>query len=179
MSVTASDPDRRRKWVYLFGAGRSDGSADMRELLGGKGANLAEMASLGLPVPPGFTISTEVCAYYYANDRTLPEGLEVASRERARYRRRCSRCGVRRSEEPVARLGPFGRAGLDARHDGHDPQPRPQRRDGGGSGATLRRRALRLRQLSPLHPDVQRRRAGRRASACSRRSSKRTRTRTA
>ena len=76
MSVTASDPDRRRKWVYLFGAGRSDGSADMRELLGGKGANLAEMASLGLPVPPGFTISTEVCAYYYANDRTLPEGLE-------------------------------------------------------------------------------------------------------
>src|SRR5690554_4083462 len=77
MSVTASDPDRRRKWVYLFGAGRSDGSADMRELLGGKGANLAEMASLGLPVPPGFTISTEVCTYYDANDRTLPDGLDA------------------------------------------------------------------------------------------------------
>jgi len=76
MSDTASAPDRRRKWVYLFGAGRSDGSAEMRELLGGKGANLAEMASLGLPVPPGFTITTEVCTYYYANNRTLPEGLE-------------------------------------------------------------------------------------------------------
>src|SRR6478609_4153675 len=49
------------KRVYLFGAGKADGAADMKELLGGKGANLAEMASLGLPVPPGFTITTEVC----------------------------------------------------------------------------------------------------------------------
>lgn len=77
MSTSSTDPDRRHKWVYLFGAGRSDGSADMRNLLGGKGANLAEMASLGLPVPPGFTISTEVCTYYYANGRTLPDGLDA------------------------------------------------------------------------------------------------------
>ncbi len=61
--------------VYLFGAGRTDGAAHMKDLLGGKGANLAEMAGLGLPVPPGFTITTEVCAAYYANGRALPEGL--------------------------------------------------------------------------------------------------------
>jgi pyruvate,orthophosphate dikinase len=64
------------KRVYLFGAGRADGSADMKDLLGGKGANLAEMANLGLPVPPGFTITTEVCTAYYANGRTLPDGLK-------------------------------------------------------------------------------------------------------
>ena len=64
-----------RKWVYRFGAGSADGKADMRELLGGKGANLAEMAALGLPVPPGFTITTEACTHYYANERTLPNDL--------------------------------------------------------------------------------------------------------
>lgn len=63
------------KWVYNFGAGKADGSAKLRELLGGKGANLAEMANLGLPVPPGFTISTEVCTHYYANGRTYPSDL--------------------------------------------------------------------------------------------------------
>ena len=52
------------KWVYSFGDGRAEGKSDMRNLLGGKGAGLAEMANLGLPVPPGFTITTEVCTYY-------------------------------------------------------------------------------------------------------------------
>jgi pyruvate,orthophosphate dikinase len=65
-----------RKRVYLFGGGRADGRADMKALLGGKGANLAEMAGLGLPVPPGFTITTEVCADFFASRRTLPEGLK-------------------------------------------------------------------------------------------------------
>ena len=65
------------KLVYLFAADRTDGAADMKDLLGGKGANLAEMASLGLPVPPGFTISTEVCTAYYANGRKLPDGLKA------------------------------------------------------------------------------------------------------
>ena len=64
------------KWVYAFAAGYVDGRASMTELLGGKGANLAEMAALGLPVPPGFTITTEVCKAYYANSRKLPEGLK-------------------------------------------------------------------------------------------------------
>jgi pyruvate,orthophosphate dikinase len=71
-AVAKSEP----KWVYRFGSGGSDGTADMRELLGGKGANLAEMASLGLPVPPGFTLTTEVCTAYYDGGRKLPAGLE-------------------------------------------------------------------------------------------------------
>ncbi|HSK38958.1 MAG TPA: PEP/pyruvate-binding domain-containing protein, partial [Arenibaculum sp.] len=64
-------------WVYNFGEGKADGRADMKNLLGGKGANLAEMSSLGLPVPPGFTITTEVCTYYYKNDRTYPAELKT------------------------------------------------------------------------------------------------------
>jgi pyruvate,orthophosphate dikinase len=65
------------KWVYSFGEGRSDGSAALRDLLGGKGANLAEMSNLGLPVPPGFTITTEVCAYFYAHAQRYPDDLEA------------------------------------------------------------------------------------------------------
>lgn len=64
------------KWVYTFGDGQAEGDASQRNLLGGKGANLAEMASLGLPVPPGMTITTEVCTYYYENDETYPAALE-------------------------------------------------------------------------------------------------------
>ncbi|MFH5925057.1 pyruvate, phosphate dikinase [Roseomonas xinghualingensis] len=63
-------------WVYGFGAGRNDGRADMRNLLGGKGANLAEMASIGLPVPPGFTITTEVCTYFTENKGQYPADLD-------------------------------------------------------------------------------------------------------
>ena len=63
------------KWVYTFGDGKAEGSAAMRDLLGGKGANLAEMANLGLPVPPGFTITTEVCAWYYSNQKSYPPEL--------------------------------------------------------------------------------------------------------
>ena len=63
------------KWVYSFGDGRAEGKASMRNLLGGKGAGLAEMANLGLPVPPGFTITTDVCTYYYANNKQYPANL--------------------------------------------------------------------------------------------------------
>ncbi|MGC8897410.1 MAG: pyruvate, phosphate dikinase [Bacteroidota bacterium] len=65
-----------RKYVYFFGGGKAEGTAEMKELLGGKGANLAEMTNIGLPVPPGFTISTEVCTYYYSHAKTYPKGLE-------------------------------------------------------------------------------------------------------
>src|ERR1700743_230852 len=64
------------KWVYSFGNGTAEGRAEMRNLLGGKGANLAEMSSLGLPVPPGFTITTEVCTAFYANNRRYPDDLQ-------------------------------------------------------------------------------------------------------
>src|SRR6478672_13176235 len=63
------------RWVFTFGAGHADGSASDRNLLGGKGAYLAEMSRLGLPVPPGFTISTEVCAVYYERGENLPDEL--------------------------------------------------------------------------------------------------------
>ncbi|NLM97149.1 MAG: pyruvate, phosphate dikinase, partial [Halanaerobiaceae bacterium] len=66
-----------QKYVYSFGGGKADGQAGMRNLLGGKGANLAEMTSLGINVPPGFTITTEVCTLFYENDRQYPDGLEA------------------------------------------------------------------------------------------------------
>ncbi|RXK55171.1 pyruvate, phosphate dikinase [Oleiharenicola lentus] len=65
------------KYVYTWGAGKADGNGSMKALLGGKGANLAEMTRIGLPVPPGFTITTEVCTYYYANKRTYPAALQA------------------------------------------------------------------------------------------------------
>ena len=64
------------KWVYTFGNGKAEGDANMRNLLGGKGANLAEMNKVGLPVPPGFTVTTDVCTYYYANNNTYPADLK-------------------------------------------------------------------------------------------------------
>ena len=66
------------KFVYYFGGGKADGNESMKNLLGGKGANLAEMAghpALRLPVPPGFTVTTEVCTYYYKNKKTYPKTL--------------------------------------------------------------------------------------------------------
>ncbi|MBU6235206.1 MAG: pyruvate, phosphate dikinase, partial [Alphaproteobacteria bacterium] len=66
-----------QKWVYGFGNGKAEGKADMKNLLGGKGANLAEMSSIGLPVPPGFTITTEVCTHFYANKQQYPDSLKA------------------------------------------------------------------------------------------------------
>src|SRR6516225_2992224 len=65
------------KFVYLFGNGKADGDGSMKPLLGGKGANLAEMSRIGLPVPPGITITTEVCTYYYQNKKSYPKELEA------------------------------------------------------------------------------------------------------
>lgn len=70
-----------KKYVYFFGEGKADGKADMKELLGGKGANLAEMCHLKIPVPAGFTITTEVCTYYYKHNRTYPPELEKQVKE--------------------------------------------------------------------------------------------------
>src|SRR5438046_7938327 len=68
---------RPAKFVYYFGEGKADGSGKMKPLLGGKGANLAEMTRIGLPVPPGFTITTEVCSYFYAHNRSYPPQLKA------------------------------------------------------------------------------------------------------
>src|ERR1044071_7039730 len=71
----AAAAQSKGKWVSGFGDGRAEGTAAMRDLLGGKGAGLAEMANLGLPVPPGFTITTEVCTYYYSHNKQYPKDL--------------------------------------------------------------------------------------------------------
>ncbi|MEW6768893.1 MAG: pyruvate, phosphate dikinase [Pseudomonadota bacterium] len=77
-SAAKSSPAAKSgKWVYSFGDGRAEGKAGMKDLLGGKGANLAEMANLGLPVPPGFTIPTSVCTYFYANGKSYPKELKA------------------------------------------------------------------------------------------------------
>ncbi|MGA2852550.1 MAG: pyruvate, phosphate dikinase [Verrucomicrobiota bacterium] len=72
---------KSNKYVYLFGNKKADGNGSMKPLLGGKGANLAEMSRIGLPVPPGFTMTTEVCTYYYNNKRTYPKVLEAQARD--------------------------------------------------------------------------------------------------
>src|SRR2546430_7909066 len=74
-TTTRKSTTAKKKWVYLFAAGKAEGNADMRALLGGKGAGLAEMTNAGLPVPPGFTITTEACNAYFASNKRLPPGL--------------------------------------------------------------------------------------------------------
>src|SRR5438445_12839134 len=76
----AAFPEKRKKtrrYVYYCGDGHADGSGSMKPLLGGKGANLHEMTRIGLPVPPGFTITTELCSYFYDHNRTYPRELET------------------------------------------------------------------------------------------------------
>src|SRR5712675_1551944 len=76
-SKPAPEAAKSGKWVFTFGDGKAEGKAGLRDLLGGKGANLAEMANLGLPVPPGFTIPTSVCTYFYAHDKSYPKELKA------------------------------------------------------------------------------------------------------
>src|SRR5882724_3909930 len=77
VSKPAVETVKSGKWVYTFGDGKAEGKAGLRDLLGGKGANLAEMANLGLPVPPGFTIPTSVCTYFYAHEKSYPKELKT------------------------------------------------------------------------------------------------------
>ncbi len=135
------------------------GGREMRELLGGKGANVAEMTRvLGAErVPTGFTITTEACVQYMRDDRTEPEELagEVAAALADLEERAGKRLGRRR--RPAARLRALGRARVDAGDDGHRPEPRPQRRVGRGARGPHREPALRLGRLPPLRADVRQR----------------------
>ena len=118
-----------KRYIYAWGEGRAEGDATMRDLLGGKGAGLAEMTNAGLPVPPGFTITTVACTDYFAAGEQLPDGLwddilgAVADLERQTGKQ------LRRPRQPTAGIGPLRREVLDARNDGHRPQPRAQPRD--------------------------------------------------
>ena len=100
-----------RKLVYAFGGGSAEGNAAMKDLLGGKGANLAEMAGLGLPVPPGFTISTEVCTYFYAHGRRYPPALRA---DVARHLRRIEQVVGTRFGDPANPLLVSVRSGARA-----------------------------------------------------------------
>ena len=97
------------KWVYLF----TEGNADMRELLGGKGANLAEMTNIGLPVPQGFTITTEACTQYYEDGREI--NAEIQGQKE-----------IRRYQESAACFRSFRRESFHAGYDGHDLKPRSE-----------------------------------------------------
>src|SRR6201996_5052971 len=87
-STSKAKISKKPRYVYYFGDGKADGDGKMKPLLGGKGANLAEMTRIGLPVPPGFTISTEVCTYFYANKRTYPPAMQMQVED-----------GIRRAEK--------------------------------------------------------------------------------
>ena len=154
------------KYVYLFGS-KTDGNGTMKPLLGGKGANLAEMCRIGLPVPPGFTITTEVCTYYYANKRSYPPTLRQEMER-----------GIASLEQQTGKK--FGDLKdpllVSVRSGARDSMPGMmdtilnlglERPDGRGAGGEDRESALCLGLLPPLRPDVLRRRA-RRAEAAGR-----------
>jgi len=141
------------KRAYFFGGGKAEGNKEMKNLLGGKGANLAEMANIGLPVPPGFTITTEVCTEFYKSGPKLPKGLDAEIR-----------AAVGRMEKAVgAKFGdPSNPLLVSVRSGARASMPgmmdtilnRLERQDGRRSGRQVGQRALRLRQLSPLHRHV-------------------------
>ncbi len=126
---TADRPHRAAKrYIYAWGGGQAEGDATMRDLLGGKGAGLAEMTNAGLPVPPGFTITTEACNDYFTAGEQLPDG-PVGRRPGGCPRGRGpDRQGLRQRRRPAPRVGPLGRQVLHARDDGHGPQPRARTR---------------------------------------------------
>src|SRR5260221_13002249 len=80
-AAKGSSSSKARKYVYFFGSGKADGNRTMKDLLGGKGAGLAEMTNAGLPVPPGFTISTEVCNIYYKEKQKIPAAIDRETAE--------------------------------------------------------------------------------------------------
>ena len=145
------------KRVFFFGGGKAEGNGAMKDVLGGKGAGLAEMTNLGVPVPPGFTISTEACNLLLQEPREASAGCQGGDRGEPREARACDRQEARRSEKPAARLRPFGGEVLHARHDGHGPQPRTERQDGGRACAEVPQPPVCVRFLPPLPDDVLRR----------------------
>ncbi len=160
--------EKRKKtprYVYYFGDGHADGAGTMKPLLGGKGANLHEMTRIGLPVPPGFTITTEVCSYFYDHNRTYPPQLEAQVASGAGQSRKIHGQKIRRQGAAVACFGALRRARFHARHDGHDPQPRDERRSRGDRREENEQRAVRLGFVSAFPADVRRRRHGRSETA--------------
>ncbi len=112
----------KKKRVYTFGNGKAEGNAQMRELLGGKGANCAEMNLVGVPVPPGFTITTEVCnEYYQVGQEKIVEELTAEVEAAVKHVEELM------NEEPAPCFCTFGRTRFYAGYDGYHPQPRSER----------------------------------------------------
>ena len=130
------------KWVYRFGDGAAEGRAEMKNLLGGKGAGLAEMSNLGLPVPPGFTITTEVCTYFYANGKSYPSELQDQVADGLATIERWLGARFGDADNPLARFGSLRGPRLDAGDDGYGAQSRAQRPRRAGACTQERRRAL-------------------------------------
>ena len=139
--------------VFFFGEGRAEGDPKRRDLLGGKGAGLAEMTSLGLPGSARLHDFDRSVQRVFAT-RAHPETLDAEVDRRARARREERRRGARRRSEAAARQRALGRARVDARHDGHDPEPRPERRRPSRGSRRARTIALRDRRVPPLRRDV-------------------------
>ena len=116
-----------KKYVYSFGGGTADGDGKMKDILGGKGANLAEMCNAGVPVPPGFTISTEVCNIYFNNNARFRRKSTTQIRKRSPKLEKRTRQEAGRTEEPAAAQRALRREVLHARHDEHHPEPGPER----------------------------------------------------
>ena len=150
-----------KRYIYAWGEGTAEGNGKMKDLLGGKGAGLAEMTIAGLPTPPGFTITTEACNDYFAAGKALPAGLWDDVLEAMHEVERRSGKGFGDASQPAAGLRPLGRQVLDARDDGHGPQPRPQRADAARPDRAHGQRALRLGRVPAVHPDVRPDRHGR------------------
>ena len=142
----------RKKYLYLF----EEGNKDMRELLGGKGANLAEMTNAGMPVPPGFTITTEACTQYYKDGRQIND--EIMADIFVYLEKLEKKVGKKFGDvESPLLVSVRSGARFHARHDGYHPESGPERRVGAGPGQADQQPPLCLRQLPPLYPDVLRR----------------------
>ena len=116
-----------KKYVYSFGNGTADGDGKMKDTLGGKGAGLAEMCRAKLPVPPGFTISTEVCNIYFDNKFTVPAEIDEQMLEALKKLEERMGQKLGDTDEPAAGQRALRRQVLHAGHDGYHPQPRPER----------------------------------------------------
>ena len=118
--------------VYFFGQGRADGTAAMKDVLGGKGAGLAEMTTIGIPVPPGFTIASSLCLHYLES-RQFPKRLQAQVENALQRLEAATGKHFGDGDNPLLVSRALRRRGLDAGDDGDDPQPRPQRRHGRGA----------------------------------------------
>ena len=142
------------KWVYMF----KEGNADMRNLLGGKGANLAEMTNLGLPIPQGFTVTTEACTDYYTQGKQISDEIKEQIFDcTCRSWKRSTGKKFGDTGGSAACIRSFRRKSFHAWYDGHHPEPRTERCCSRRLRKEDRQSEIRIRFLQKIYPDVLRR----------------------